>query len=87
MNEIGKFEVFTLDSLRISQILLEWRAATPAGKVCPGVTTQRACERGGTRTTRGKRPHVTEIDRISVFKYSCFASDFLNDFNETSVEK
>jgi len=31
-----------LNLLRISVIWLEWRAATPAGKVCPGVTPQRA---------------------------------------------
>jgi len=28
-------------------------------------------ERGGTRTTRGKRPPVTEIDRVSVFRILC----------------
>ena len=31
-----------LNLLRISLIRLEWRAATPAGKVCPSVTPQRA---------------------------------------------
>ena len=35
-------------------------------------------ERGGTRTTRGKRRPVTEIKSISVFRILVFASGFMN---------
>ena len=37
-----------------------------------------SCERGGTRTTRGKRPPVMEIDRISIFSMFVFTSGFMN---------
>jgi len=33
--------------------------------------TESESERGGTRTTRGKRPPVTEIDIIFIFHSSC----------------
>ena len=36
-------------------------------------------DRGGTRTTRGKRLPVTEIDRIAVFRILVFTSGFMND--------
>ena len=54
--------------------------ATPAGKVCPGVTPQEQSflRRGGTRTTRGKRPLVTEINKISIFRMFVFLSGFMN---------
>jgi len=63
--------------IKISVIWLKWRAATPAGKVCPGVTPQRAKANEEAHGPPAKSVCLKRKSTVSMFlKCSCYFMNY-----------
>ena len=80
MNTARKVEVYFFEFGKNFCHLIGVKGGDSGGKsVSRCDPAESESDRGGTRTTRGKRLPVTEIDRIAVFRILVFTSGFMND--------